>query len=60
MSRKRRLSQRDLRALGATPGLMTTRYDATGERAEIRQVAPEGPDRRQDFIRRLTDERSSS
>ena len=37
MSRKRRLSQQDLRAAGVTPVLMTTRYDATG-RARLEQL----------------------
>jgi hypothetical protein len=39
--------------MGATPGLMNTRYPPD-VRAEIRQLAPEGPDRKRDFIRRLT------
>jgi hypothetical protein len=55
MSRKRRLSQQDLRTLGATPGLMVRRIRPTG-RARLEQLAPEGPGRRRDFIRRLTDE----
>ena len=54
--RPRRLTRQDLRAMGATPGLVATRYSPgeAGERAEIRQLAPEGPERRKDFIRRLT------
>jgi hypothetical protein len=59
MNRRRRLTQQDLQAAGATPGLMVRRYDADG-RAEIRQLAPEGPERRQDFIRRLTDDSKPS
>jgi hypothetical protein len=54
MSRKRRLSQQDLRAAGVTPGRVITRYVPDGERAQIRQLTPEGPERRRDFIRRLT------
>ncbi len=50
---KRGLSQQDLRDL-ASAGLTVTRYDAAGERATVRQLAPEGPERRRDFIRRLT------
>jgi hypothetical protein len=53
-SRKARpLTKAELRAMGATPGLMNTRYSPDG-RAEIRQLAPEGFDRKRDFIRRLT------
>ena len=52
--RRRRLTRAELLAAGATPGLMTTRYAPDGERAEIRQLPPEGPERRKDFIRRLT------
>jgi hypothetical protein len=51
-SRRRRLSQQDLRTL-ASAGRMITRYSPDG-RAEIRQLASEGPDRKRDFIRRLT------
>jgi hypothetical protein len=55
-SRKaRRLTKAELRAAGATPGLMARRYDADG-RARLEQLAPEGPGRRRDFVRRLTDE----
>jgi hypothetical protein len=35
MKRNRRLSQKDLRALGATPGRVITRYSPDGERAEL-------------------------
>jgi hypothetical protein len=61
-SRKaRRLTKAGLQAAGATPGLMTTRYAPDGERAEIRQLSPEGPDRRRDFVRRLsTDENAQA
>jgi hypothetical protein len=56
-SRKRRrkgsLTQAELRALGATPGLMARRIGADG-RARVEQLAPESRDRRKDFARRLT------
>ncbi len=51
--KKRQLTAAEKRAL-ASAGLIVTRYDAGGERATIRQLAPEGPERRKDFIRRLT------
>jgi hypothetical protein len=57
--KRRRLSQQDLQAAGATPGFITTRYSPDG-RAEIRQLAPETPERRKDFVRRLTDETKAS
>ena len=41
-------------------GLVVTRYQPDGRRAEVRQLAPEGPDRRRGFIRRLTDETKAS
>jgi hypothetical protein len=53
MNRRRRLTQQDLQAAGATPGLMARRYGADG-RARLEQLPPEGPERRRDFIRRLT------
>jgi len=53
-SRRRRLSQQDLRAAGATPGLMAHRIGPDG-RARLEQLAPEGSsERRKDFARRLT------
>jgi hypothetical protein len=57
--KKRRLSQQDLRAMGATPGLMAHRVGPDG-RAHLEQLAPEGAERRRDFIRRLTDESKPS
>ena len=39
--------------MGATPGLMAHRVGPDG-RARLEQLAPEGPERRRDFIRRLT------
>jgi hypothetical protein len=51
--RRRRLSQQDLQAAGATPGLMVRRIGRDG-RAEIRQLSPESFERRQSFARRLT------
>jgi hypothetical protein len=43
MKRKRRLSQQDLRDLGATPGLMAHRVGPDGQRARLEQLSPEGP-----------------
>jgi hypothetical protein len=57
MSRKRRLSQQDLKAAGVTPGLMARRYTPDG-RARLEQLAPEGRERRQQFPRRDTDKTS--
>jgi hypothetical protein len=51
--RRRRLTQAEIRALGATPGLLTTRIGADG-RARVEQLAPESRNRRKDFARRLT------
>lgn len=59
MNHRRRLSQQALRATGATPGLMAHRIGPDG-RARLEQLAPEGPERRKDFIRRLTDETKAS
>jgi hypothetical protein len=59
-SRKTRtLTKAELRALAVTPGLMAHRVGADG-RARLEQLAPEGPERRRDFIRRLTDETKAS
>jgi hypothetical protein len=58
--RKKRLTKQDLRAAGATPGLMVRRIGPDG-RARLEQLAPEGPERRRDFIRRLrTDENAQA
>jgi hypothetical protein len=51
--RRRRLSRQDLKAAGATPGFMVRRVGLDG-RARLEQLAPEGFDRKRDFIRRLT------
>ncbi len=59
MPRRRRLSQQDLRHAGVTPGLMARHIGPDG-RARLEQLAPEGPERRRDFIRRLTDDSKSS
>jgi hypothetical protein len=40
-TRKKNLSQSDLRALGARPGLLVTRYGPDGERAEVRRLTAE-------------------
>jgi hypothetical protein len=58
--RKRRLTQQDLRALGTVPGLSAVRYPAGGDRAEVRQLAPESFERRKDFARRLADSTPAS
>jgi hypothetical protein len=51
--KKCRLSKHDLRAAGVTPGLMARRIGPDG-RARLEQLAPEGPERRAAFVRRLT------
>jgi hypothetical protein len=38
LMRKKRLSQQYLRAMGASPGRLATRYSPDGERAEVRQL----------------------
>jgi len=57
--RRRKLTKAELRALGCTPGFVVRRYDAR-ERARLEQLAPEGPERRAAFIRRLTDENAQA
>ncbi len=52
--RRRKLTQADLRTLGVQPGLQAIRYPAGQDRARVEQLAPEGPERRRDFARRLT------
>ena len=52
--RKKRLTRQDLRALGASAGLIVTRYTPDGERATIHQLSPESDERRRSFARRLT------
>ena len=59
MTRRRRLTAAEKRAL-ASAGLTVVRYRPDGERAQIRQLSPEGPERRRDFIRRLTDNTAAS
>ncbi len=49
--RRRRLSQQDLRTVGARPGLVVTRYAPDGERATVRQLAPEASGRPSLFLR---------
>jgi hypothetical protein len=51
--KKSRLPNAELQAAGATPGLMVRRISPDG-RARLEQLAPEGPERRQQFARRLT------
>jgi hypothetical protein len=50
--RRQRLSQQDLQAAGTTPGLMVRRIGPEG-RSRLQQLSPEGPERRQQFARRL-------
>ena len=57
--KKRQLTKAELRAMGATPGLMAHKVGPNG-RARLEQLAPEGPERRRDFIRRLTDDTPTS
>ncbi len=52
--RRRRLTQAEFRALGTVPGLSAVRYPAGGDRAEVRQLAPESDERRRSFARKLT------
>jgi hypothetical protein len=58
MSRKRRLSQQDLRAAGVTPSLMARRIGADG-RARLEQLTPEPDERRRSFAQRLSDDTSA-
>ena len=51
--KKRQLTKAELRAMGASPGLMAHRLGPDG-RARLEQLSPEGPERRRDFIHRLT------
>jgi hypothetical protein len=54
--RKRRLSQQDLRLLGVRPGLLSTRYPAGGDRAEVRRLNPETSGRPPVFSNRFSNE----
>ena len=58
--KKHTLTAAEKRALALSPGLVITRYTPNGERATVHQLSPEGPERRRDFIRRLTDESKAS
>ena len=59
-SRKaRQLTAQEKRAL-ASAGLVVTRYTPDGERAEIRQLAPESDKRRRSFAMRLADDTPAS
>ncbi len=51
--RQRRPSQADLKAAGASPGLIAHRVGPDG-RARLQQLTPESDVRRKDFARRLT------
>jgi hypothetical protein len=51
--RRRKLTKAQLRALGATPGLMAHRMSPDG-RARLEQLTAEGGGRREIFTRRLT------
>ena len=50
--KKHQLTKAELRG-AMSAGLTIVRYDAGGERATVRQLSPEGPERRQSFARRL-------
>jgi hypothetical protein len=56
----RRLTQRELRALNTTPGLVVTRYNTDGQRAAVHELGPEGPERRRSFARGLTNDTKTS
>jgi hypothetical protein len=60
-NRKKRLflTAAEKRTLAST-GLTVTRYSPDGERAEVRQLAPESFERRKDFACRLTDDTKAS
>jgi hypothetical protein len=49
----RQLTKAELRVLGVTPGLIALRVSPDG-RTRLEQLAPESPERRRDFARRLT------
>ena len=53
MQKRNRLSKRDFRALNASPGLLSTRYPARSNKAEIRRLTSD-PASKRDFVRRLT------
>ena len=53
MQKRNRLSKRDLRALNATPGLLSTRYLPGSNKAQIRRLTSD-PASKRDFVRRLT------
>jgi hypothetical protein len=53
-SRKaRRLTKAELRAAGATPGLMLIRYGPDGNKAKLEQLTEEASARREIFSRSL-------
>jgi hypothetical protein len=52
-SKRRRLTQVELRALGATPGLLVRRIGTDG-RSRVEQLAPDSGARRKYFAQRLT------
>jgi hypothetical protein len=52
-SKRCRLTQAELRALGATPGLLARRIGADG-RSRVEQLTADSRARRKDFARRLT------
>lgn len=58
-TKKKKLSQSDLRALGVQPGLMARRYDRDG-RAHLVELAPDTDGRRRDVATRLADETTLS
>ena len=58
MTRRRRLSQQDLRAMGVTAGLMARRYDADG-RARLEQLTSEASGRPALFLQPGSNARST-
>jgi hypothetical protein len=51
---RRKLTKAELRAMGATPGLMLARYSPDGERTRLEEHPPKSSERRRDFIQRFT------
>jgi hypothetical protein len=53
--RRRKPTKAELRAMGATPGLMAHKVGPDG-RARLEQLAPESDERRRSFAMRLTNQ----
>ena len=56
---RRRLTQAELRAAGASPGLMAHKVGPAG-RARLEHLTPESDQRRRSFAKRLGDDREAS